>query len=123
KRKSADRRDRAEPARAAHGEEIKAAGKYDYAEDEEPARRRQPRARPAPRGRRDGEEPQRVVHVIAHADLEDVEHIRRELVFEAVRGERAERDAEKSGQRAEREEKTVHVLIVSEFFQGKTRVL
>src|SRR5689334_18574391 len=64
KGEAADRRDRAEPAWAAHGEEIETAGKDHDAEDKEPARRRNPRPRPARRRGRYGEQRERVVHVI-----------------------------------------------------------
>ena len=49
-----------------------------------------------------------MIHMVAHADLEDIKHLRREFCLEAMRGEGAQGDTQESGDRACDKEKTVH---------------
>ena len=55
--------------------------------------------------------PQRVIHLIAHADFEDVEHLGRKLGLQRVGAEGAEGDADESGDGAGGEEEAVHGLV------------
>ena len=54
-----------------------------------------------------------MIHVVAHADLEDIKHLRREFCLEAMRGEGAQGDAQESGDRAGDKEKTIHEYLIS----------
>jgi len=48
-----------------------------------------------------------VVHLVAHADLEDREQVRRQAALQTVRRERAQRDGQQGRGAAEREEEAV----------------
>ena len=57
----------------------------------------------------DGYQAERMIHLVAHADLEDIEHIGGELRFQRVGAEGAESDRDKSGYGAGEKEETVHI--------------
>ena len=59
---------------------------------------------------RSEEEREGVVHLIAHAGFEDGQHLRGQPSAECVRAERAEADAEKPGQSAQKEKGPIHFV-------------
>ena len=108
KREAADRRDGAEPADISRAQKVKAAGEDDDADNERPSGGVEVGLGPARHCPSNGDQAERMIHLVAHADLEDIEHIGGELRFQRVGAEGAESDRDKSGDGAGEKEETVH---------------
>src|SRR5207249_4135372 len=99
--------DHAEPPPAADRQEVQAAGEDHRAGHEQPAGDDRALARPARALPRHREERERVEHVIAHARLEDGEHVGSESAAKAVSRESAEGDGDERRERTDAEEEAV----------------
>src|SRR3990172_6562121 len=99
---------RAEPADSGDAEEVKTAGKDHDADNKGPAGQRRAALWPTRDAPSNGDQTECVIHLVAHADFKDREHVRREARLEAVGGERSESNTEKGHQRSGGEEKAVH---------------
>ena len=81
KRQTAQRRDGAQPADAAQTQNIKRAGKNNHPGDEQPAAGSGEGARPFDAGPGNGQQSQRVIHLVTNADFENVKHFFRKAGF------------------------------------------
>src|SRR5204863_146813 len=88
---AADRRDRAQPASAGHGEQVETSGEQDGTGDEQPPGGPHRNAGPVIRSPRDCEERQRVVHLVARAGLEHGEELRAQPFAQGVRPRRGDK--------------------------------